>query len=404
MFNSPFPQPYANPFPASINGGFGIRSTPQQPVMRELSLPRFVNYLADYSGCGFWRILWPELLINMSSAGLSTSLTAMVFDKRWYAGVKSVKIQRQASNDQKEFVKFLKSIQPEIGFKLIYEVDDVVFREEIPDYNKFKFAFDNDEIRQNCIEIINMCDEVTVTCDFMRKIYQEKTGKNEITVIPNFVPEFWMGNLYNKTKIWNNFDKNKKKPRILYTGSGAHYDVDNKNNGQDDFSHVLDFVIKTVDKYQWVFVGSFPPPLQEYVRTNKIEFHNWQSLTNYPRFIESLNAQAMIAPLMDNNFNKSKSDIKYIEACVLGIPCLVQDMETYKNAPPQLKFKTGDELEEKLDMLLKNKPQYYRNTEILRSIGETRFLEHIENINCHLESLTTPYKSPQRIHLQRWNS
>ena len=395
--------PFVSPFP-SIAGGVASKSNIQQPVMRELSLPRYVNYLADYSGCGFWRILWPELLINMSGAGLSSSLTAMIFDKRWYAGVKVVKIQRQASDDQKEFVRFLKSIQPELNFKLIYEVDDVVFREEIPDYNKFKFAFDNDKIRQNCIDIINMCDEVTVTCDFMKKIYQEKTGKNEITVIPNFVPEFWMGKLYNKAKVWNNYDKNKKRPRILYTGSGAHYDVDNKNNGQDDFSHVVDFVIRTIDKYQWVFVGAFPPPLHEYVRTNKIEFHNWQSLMNYPYFIESLNAQAMIAPLMDNNFNKAKSDIKYIEACVLGIPCLVQDIDTYKNAPDFLKFKTGEELEQKLEAVLKNKPQYYRNTEILRSVGESRFLERPENINCHLEALNTSFGSKDRIHLQRWNS
>ena len=406
MFNVPFPQPFANPFPNTRGGLFPSNEgqVMAPPSMPELSLPRYVNYLADYSGCGFWRILWPEMLINMTGRGISTSLTAMIFDPRWYAGVKAVKIQRQASDDQKEFVKHLKNIQQTHNFKIIYEVDDVVFREEIPDYNKFKFAFDNDKIRQNCIDIINMCDEVTVTCEFMKKLYQDKTGKKEITVIPNFVPKFWMGNSYNKTKIWNNYDKNKRRPRILYTGSGAHYDVDNKNNGQDDFTHVLDFVIKTVDKYQWVFVGAFPPPLYEYVRTGKIEFHKWQSLADYPSFIESLNAQVMIAPLMKNNFNNSKSDIKYIEACIMGIPCFVQNMDTYKNAPDFLKFETGDDLEVKVEALLKNKSQYYKNTEILRSVGERRILELPENINCHLEVLNTPYGSPERNFVKKWNS
>jgi len=403
MHVSPFVNPYAAPIAQPFSNAVVVKPQIVNQAPRELSLPRYVNYLADYSGCGFWRILWPEQFINAEGLGCSTSLTAMIFDPRWYTGVKSVKVQRQASNDQKEFIKHLKNIQHEYGFKIIYEVDDVVFREDIPDYNKFKFAFDNEEIRNNCIEIINMCDEVTVTCDYMRKLYQQRTGKQEITVIPNFVPYGWMGYQYNKQQIWNNYDKNKKRPRVLYTGSGAHYDVDNKNGGIDDFSHVLDVVRNTIDKYKWVFVGSFPPPLAQYVQSGQIEFHQWQSLNSYPSFIASLNAQVMIAPLQDNSFNNSKSDIKFIEACVLGLPCLVQDMETYKNAPADLKFKTGPELEQKLAAVLKNKAAYYKNVDAFRHIGSQRFLELKENIGCHLEVLNTPYGSPERKYLKRWN-
>ena len=28
--------------------------------MPEANLPRAVNYYADYGGCGFWRMIWPE--------------------------------------------------------------------------------------------------------------------------------------------------------------------------------------------------------------------------------------------------------------------------------------------------------------------------------------------------------
>jgi hypothetical protein len=399
-------QPFVSPFVNAVVQPFANNVVTPPPINqqpRELSLPRYVNYLADYSGCGFWRILWPELFINSEGLGCSQSQTAMIFDPRWYTGVKCVKVQRQASNDQKEFIKYLKTVQREHGFKLVYEVDDVVFREDIPDYNKFKFAFDNDEIRNNCIEIINMCDEVVVTCDYMRKLYQERTGKKEITVVPNFVPYHWMGHHFNKQKIWHNYDKNKRKPRVLYTGSGAHYDVDNKNGGIDDFSHVLDVVLNTIDKYQWVFVGAFPPPLLPYVKSGKIEFHPWQSLNKYPEFIANLNSQIMIAPLQDNTFNNSKSDIKFIEACVLGLPCLVQDMETYKDAPAELKFKTAADLEQKLEAVLKNKAVYYRNVDIFRQIGSQRFLELDQNIGCHLEVLNTPYGSPERKYLKRYN-
>lgn len=402
MFVQPFAQPFAAPFAQPF---VNLVNTNQPQLMpRELSLPRYVNYVADYSGCGFWRILWPEQYINETGIGCSSSLTAMVFDPRWYKNVQAVKFQRQASTEQKEFIRYLKNeIQPQYGFKIIYEVDDVVFKEDIPDYNKFKFAFDSDEIRNNCVEIINMCDEVTVTCEYMRQLYQQRTGKKEITVIPNFVPYRWMGHHFDKRRIYDAYDKHKRKPRVLYTGSGAHYDVENKNGGIDDFSHVLETVIKTIDKYQWVFVGAFPPGLADLVQEKKVEFHPWQSLHNYPAFISSLNAQVLIAPLLDNSFNRSKSDIKFIEACILGLPCLVQDMETYKNAPSMLKFKTGADLEKRLEEILKNKSNYYRNVDVWRNIGVQRLLENDENIGCHLEVLNTPYGSPERRYLKRWN-
>ena len=88
----------------------------------------------------------------------------------------------------------------------------------------------------------------------------------------------------------------------------------------------------------------------------------------------------------------------------MGLPCLVQDMETYKNAPEFLKFKTGDDLEQKLEAVLKNKAKYYSNVEMFRHIGSQRFLELPENIGCHLEALNTPYGSSERKYLKRWNS
>jgi len=399
---SPFAQPIASPY-AVNHYSQKKQEVEVQTQPREATLPRYVNYLADYSGCGHWRILWPESIINARGDGMSQSTTAMVTTPQWYQNVTAVKVQRQASTAQKEFIKFLKEVQKQHNFKIIYEVDDVVFSECIPDYNKFKFAFDNNEVRQNCIDIINMVDEVTVTCDFMKKLYIEKTGQKNITTIPNFVPNFWMGNSFNQRKIQRAFDHHKKKPRILYTGSGAHYDVDNKTNGVDDMYKVRDFIRKTVNKYQWVFVGAFPPQLADLVQSHKIEFYPWQNLLNYPNFIANLDAQMMIAPLLPNDFNKSKSDIKFIEACILGIPCLCQDIETYSSAPESLRFGSIRELEHKIERTLRKRNKYNQNISKLRKIGESRILELEENIGCHLEALNTPFGSPERKYLKKWN-
>ena len=404
----PYPGPKAaGPFIGvngpSLHANVARPNVIEQP--REASLPRYINYLADTSGCGHWRIIWPEQVINATGVGVSHSITSMITDHRFYQNVKSVKLQRQASDTQKAFVQLLKKFQQEHGFKIIYEVDDVVFSEEIPDYNKFKFAFDSQSIRDNCVEIINMVDEVTVTCDFMKRLYMDKTEQKNVTVIPNFVPDYWMGYLFNGRRVAEQFEKNRRKPRILYTGSGAHYDVANRTGGKDDFTEVRDFVRATVDKYQWVFVGAFPPTLVDLVKQKKVEFYPWQNLLKYPKLIASLNVQLMIAPLQVNNFNKAKSDIKYIEACILGIPCLCQNMETYSNAPDALKFSSADEFAAKVESILawKNRSKYFSNISKLNEIGRKRILELDENIGAHIEALNHPCNSPERKYLKKWN-
>jgi glycosyltransferase involved in cell wall biosynthesis len=228
-------------------------------------------------------------------------------------------------------MEYLKSIQPQFGFKLIYEVDDVVFREEIPDHNSSKHGFDSDEIRQNCIDMINMVDEVTVTCQYMKDLYIDKTGQQKITVVPNFMPHWWIGHQYNYRKICDSLEKNKRKPRIVYAGSGAHFDVKNNSGGQDDFTHVLKFIIDNRQKYQFVFIGAYPPPLHPYIQSKEIEFHPWKNLIEYPNFLASLNAQLFIAPLMDIPFNRSKSNIKALESCALGVPLISTNIDPYEN-------------------------------------------------------------------------
>jgi glycosyltransferase involved in cell wall biosynthesis len=394
--------PFVNPFPSSPFGGNKVAVRVEEP---QIDGNRYINFNAGNDGCQFYRRGAVSNHIVMSGHGDVVNLTKMVMEKSFYHNVKTISLQRQAAPHQKQFMEYLKSIQPEFGFKLIYEVDDVVFREEIPDHNASKHGFDSDEIRQNCIDMINMVDEVTVTCQYMKDLYIEKTGQQKITVVPNFMPHWWIGHQYDYRKICDNLDKNKKKPRVVYAGSGAHFDVKNNAGGQDDFTHVLKFIIDNRQKYQFVFIGAYPPPLHPYIQSKEIEFHGWKNLIEYPNFLASLNAQLFIAPLMDIPFNRSKSDIKFMEAAQLGIPCLCQDMVTYKSAPEFLKFKTADELAEKIEMLTnwKNRSKYYKLVPELRKLGETRFLEHPQNIGCFLESLDTPWGSNQRHYLKKWN-
>jgi len=398
MFPSPFVSPFASPFPQAMPNMPKQKEAPRPP---ELDLPRALNYYADYSGCGFWRMIWPEHVLNAHQKFIVHGSTVMCFDPNYYRGIKAVRIQRQATPHQLRFVKFLKEVSKQAGFKLIYEIDDLVFIEDIPEYNKFKPAFADPEIRKTAQEIMSMCDEITVTCDFMKSYYAEKTGHKNITVIPNFPPKFWMGNYYNERKISDNYDEFEKRPRILYAGSGAHFDVENRVGFDDDFAHVIDTIIKTRHKYRWVFLGAFPIPLQQYVANGDLEFHPWQQLYSYPEKIYNLRVNMMVAPLQNNTFNKAKSDLKYIEACCYGIPIACQNLITYKDAP--IKFQTGEEMIGCIEDTLSKKGKYMNSCAKFRKVAEGRWLENEDNVNCYTELYGLPYGDPKRVLLNKIN-
>jgi hypothetical protein len=210
-----------------------------------------------------------------------------------------------------------------------------------------------------------------------------------------------LGHFYDERAISANYDTYKKKPRILYAGSGAHFDVDNRVNQNDDFAHVIEAIAKTVDKYQWVFLGAYPLPLKNLIQSGKIEFHPWANLYFYGEKIKNLRVNMMVAPLQDNNFNKSKSDLKLVEANCFGIPIACQDLCTYEDA--KFKFKTGDEMIAQIDDVLSKKGRYMNLSAKARSDANKRWLENDENIAYYQELFSYGYGDPRRKYLNKIN-
>ena len=367
---------------------------------READMPRALNYYADFSGCGFWRMVWPEHTLNAYHKAIVHGSTVMVTDEKYYTGVKTVRIQRQATPAQLKFVKYLKQLSDKLAFNLVYEIDDIVFYEDIPKYNRFRGAFVDDEIRNSTIEMMQLADEITVTCDYMKDYYADKTGNRNITKIPNYPPRFWLDQ-YDELMVEKNYSKRKKKPRVLYAGSGAHFDVDNLDGQRDDFGHVVDAVRKTVNKYQWIFIGAYPPRLGDLVRAGKIEFYQWTNLYDYPRLVKKVKPNVLVAPLVDNVFNRSKSDLKFVEGCAFGVPAICQDLCTYEDA--FFKFKTGSEMVDQIDHVMKDKNTFMKIVRKGRMLADKRWLENPENIDKYTELYTLPYGHKDRELLNSLN-
>jgi hypothetical protein len=361
------------PFYSYVNAQPVRFAAPPPIEMPESKLPRALNYYADYGGCGFWRMIWPEFSLNAYQKAVISGLTCMVLDLRFYQGLKAIRMQRQATPVQNAFVKELVKAKPQMGYRLLYEVDDIVFREDIPDYNRCKDAFVDQKIVESILEIMSMMDEITVTCQYMKDYYINKTGNKKVTVIPNYPPKFWLDRFYKRDIIEKAYEKNKKRPRILYAGSGTHIDVLNRTGSNDDFAHVVDEIIKARKKFKFVWKGCFPLAVKPFIDNGEMEYIEWSSLHDYPQGLIDTKCNAVIAPLQNNVFNKSKSNIKMIESAALGMPGVFQDLCTYDGA--DYRFANGKDMIEQLEYITSDFDRYMELSDKGRKWAETLWLE-----------------------------
>jgi len=357
------------------------------------NLPRALNYLADYSGCGWWRIGAPEVMLNYSQKMIISSLTTMAIDPKFYlSGFCAIKLQRQATPVQKEFVKFLKHMGGQLNSKIIYEVDDIVFHEDIPLFNRCREAFVDPEIRRTIEEIMEMTDEFMVVSPYMRDYYGSKIKNKKITCIPNYAPRFWFDRYYDEDRLAREYKNNKKRPKVLVTASGTHFDVVNATNQKDDYAHVLQAIMSSRKDFEWIWMGGYPLLLKPFIDNGEMKFKEWSQLLQFPQAINDIAPQVTIAALAHNNFNRAKSFIKFTESCHLGIPFVGQDLEPYKDSFH--KFNTGDEMIDRIKEVVKDSDTYMKECRKARKYGDKFWLD--DHLNEHVVMYTTKYGDPKR--------
>jgi hypothetical protein len=401
--------PFGKQFGPKIFGELGQKLAGYSPNKNGIKLPvpgeglpRVIHYCADQSGCAFWRMIWPgdELLSN--NKAVIMTLYQMVTLGQFYGDIDAVRLQRQCTEPQLEFIKFLRNVSDQMkqqtgkGFRIIWEVDDLVLpASDIPDYNVCKSAFEGDTVYKNVKEMMKYVDEVTVVSEHMRQHYKKHLEYDKITVIPNYAPKSWIDRGFDEKKILKKY-RRKGKPRILYAGSGTHFDVTNKVGQKDDFGHVVDAIIKdiTIDKkYEWVFFGALPMNLKQYIGKG-IEFHPWCSILEYPEKIREFDVDVSIAPLQNNSFSRSKANIKLTEAGMQGIPCVAQNIDCYNSDGWKYLFNTAEEMFKQVDQILHTEKSYTDACKFAREYSEKFLLQ--DHLDEYTLLYTTDYGDTKR--------
>lgn len=367
-------------------------------------LPRVVHFCADQSGCGFWRMIWPSCDLLAYNKAVVMTQYQMIFDPRYYVSLDAVRVQRQATDSQVEFVQFLRKTSNELkrqtgkGFKILYDVDDICAPADyINDYNVCKEGFTEDKILHNMKKILSYCDEMTVVSEYMRQHYQKYLEYDKISILPNYAPKHIFDPSNNIERSVYNYKKNRKKPRILYAGSMTHFDIANRTNQKDDFYHVVDYIMKDLlqeKKYEWVFMGgACPMKLRQFIGSG-LEFHTWSPLPEYAQKVKDLNCQVMLAPLADNPFNRAKSNIKITEGGMFNIPVVAQDIDAYNADGWKYLFKTGQDMMNQIAAILKNEETYRAAIKHGREYAEQFYLK--DHLDEYILLYTTEYGDEKR--------
>jgi hypothetical protein len=325
----------------------------KEPTKIEIQKNILLSYVSDATGCGHIRNIFPMEYLN-AIYGRSGSILPIVspmfiWQEDILVRTKAILFQRQMSPGHYQNVLRYKQLQAQYGFKMVYDIDDFIWghnelqggtkEDGVPSYN-FGWRGITEEIKEYSVKIMKEMDLITVTSIFLKDYINNVLNVNvPVEIVPNAIPMWFWGNtrkVDRKTPI--------VKPRVIYTGSPTHYSNQEKLLGDFD-SEYKDFIIKNViaGKIDFAVMGDCPFFFESI--KDKITVIPWLNSYKYHLGVKGAKADIMIGPLVPNNFNYSKSYIKYQESCAAGIPFVGTVFSNNKPSPYDVcKLKTTEKV------------------------------------------------------------
>ena len=182
------------------------------------------------------------------------------------------------------------------------------------------------------------------------------------------------------------------KPRVLYTGAPLHYN--NKNKLKGDFDNAwFDWLIKNIqdDKIDFfVFGAELPWFVVSFA--HKVHLLKFTKYLDYPNVVRSVKANLGIAPLIENDFNKCKSDIKFLEYAASGTPFIgssfVDGNSPYENYNNVNQNVTPEQIQEKFESMMEvENYNKIKNDQYAYLVNNGKYLEsqkYIETLKTSL--------------------
>lgn len=207
----------------------------------------------------------------------------------------------------------------ESGKQVVMDLDDDLLSlpSSHPDVLKLYFASSQLPILTAMVQV----KALTVTTPYLANLL--KVYNTNTYVLPNYLNDtIWR---FNSPQI-----STKKKIRIIYMGGITH---------THDLKMLLPVIkilaVKYPDQLEFIFYGAnleLPEPLPVTITNLASETYVY---ADFARVALAQPADIAIAPLEDNDFNRCKSNIKYLEYTAMGLPGVFSNVLPYSSVIKQ---------------------------------------------------------------------
>ncbi len=262
---------------------------------------RILFLIADKEACGWYRCGIPGK--QLSEQGHYVKLGDLKPTGERIYSYDIVVFQRETRPKALEVIKKLN----DMGKTTVFELDDDLWHldKTNPAYKYWK----GDEIKRKLEACIKECQIVTTSTDNLAD--QMRQLNRNIHVLPNMLPD----------KHWQAESKEKKSDGNLIIGWAG-----SRNRMKD--LHVLSGTIEQLlDMYSNVefhLAGDTSYPFKKH---DRIKCLQGVGLEQYQVLINTFDIG--IAPLVDSHFNRCKSDLKFVEYGMVGMPVVASRVDAY---------------------------------------------------------------------------
>jgi len=237
-------------------------------------------------------------------------------DEEMHTQIKKSDILVTQRNDIDRYIAASQLIQAGYKIPWVYDTDDDVHAVR-PSNPGFRSYGVNSQHKKWAIMAIERAFALTVSTEPLKKVYKDLNKR--IYVLPNGVD----------LARWDQHPRGEKPKDEIRLGmlvSAGHWE--NIRMIEDVLKEILkaypNVILYTYLGYKTVYMKGTPK--------DQIKWTKWASAEDWPKMCKGLALDIGLAPLVENGFNISKSNLRWLENTAQGIPTVASDVVPYRTA------------------------------------------------------------------------